>query len=166
MVGQNPDNTVCAENVWSFDIFVNSVWASSFHQAGVASVWVFSVVVDMSQSLWPAYLLLQRVVKEAFRRSPPRSPHLSSPQKWCQDNRGSGVCTASHQLWKLKATLSPDFCNSPTRLISLSLRFPLCLYWLLMISMSLCQSITCYIPLLLWESCYYRLNWSCLWNCH
>lgn len=51
MLGQNPDDTVCAANVWSPDIFVNSVWASSFHRAAVVAVWVFCVVVDMSQSL-------------------------------------------------------------------------------------------------------------------
>lgn len=58
MVGRNPNNTVFVANVWSFDIFINSVWASSFHLAGVVSVWIFSVVVDLSQSLQPAYLLL------------------------------------------------------------------------------------------------------------
>lgn len=124
MVGQNPDNTVCAAVVWSFDTFVNNVWASSFHWAGVVSVLIFSVVVDMSRSLWPAYLLPQREVKEAFRRSPLRSPHLHFPQKWCQDNRGRGVCTASHQLWKLRAILCPDFCYSPTHLISSSHTLP------------------------------------------
>lgn len=166
MVGKNPDNTVCAANVWSFScIFVNSVWASSFHRVSVVSVWVFRVVVDMSQRLWPDYLLLLRGVKETLRRSPPRSPHLCSPQKWCQDNSRRGVCAASHQLWKLKATLSPDFYSSPTRLISLSLRFPLCLNYFLMLPTSLHQSITCNISLLLFESCINMLQWSCLRNC-
>lgn len=32
--------------------------------------------------------------KEAFRQSPPRSPHFGSPQMWCQDNRGRGVYLA------------------------------------------------------------------------
>lgn len=50
MVGRNPDNTVCAANVWSFDIFVNNVWASSFHRVGVVSAQVFRVVADVSQS--------------------------------------------------------------------------------------------------------------------
>lgn len=33
----------------------------------------------------------------------PLSPRLLTPQKWCQDNRGRGVCMASHQLWKFIA---------------------------------------------------------------
>lgn len=113
--------------MFSFDIFVNSERASSFHCPGVVFVWLFGVVGDMSQSPWPAHLLLKRLLREAFRRSPPRFPPLCSLQKWCQDNRGRAVCRASHQLWKLKAFLSPDFYSSPTRFTSLSLLFPLCL---------------------------------------
>lgn len=100
--------------------------ASSFHWPGVVSVWSLVWWGGTCQSLWPAHLLLKRLVSEAFRRSPPRFPRLCSPQKWCQDNRER----ASQQLWKLKAFLSPDLCSSPTHLTSLSLLFPLRVYGL------------------------------------
>lgn len=38
-----------------FDIFINSVWAPSFHLASVVSAWIFSVVVDMSQIMLICY---------------------------------------------------------------------------------------------------------------
>lgn len=91
-------------------------------------------LLGMSRRLWPAYLLLWWAVKDAFRRSPPRPPHLCCPQMWCQDNRGRGVRAASHQLCKLKATLGPDFCNYPLVWFLWAYAF-LCLYCLLMISM-------------------------------
>lgn len=35
MVGRNPNNTVCVASAQCFDIFINTVWASSFHSADV-----------------------------------------------------------------------------------------------------------------------------------
>lgn len=35
MVGRNPNNTVCVASALCFDIFINTVWASSFHSADV-----------------------------------------------------------------------------------------------------------------------------------
>lgn len=140
MVDWNPDGTVCEANVNIFG-WIRQQCVGNFLPPNV-SVWVFSGVVDMSPSLYPVCLLLWwSIANEAFRKSPSCSPHLRCPQKWCQDNGGSGVCTVSHQLWKLKETLSADFCNSPSLLSSSSPRFALCLYCLLMISKSPLESI-------------------------
>lgn len=139
MVGQNPDNTVCAAVVWSFDTFVNNVWASSFHWAGVVSVLIFSVVVDMSRSLWPAYLLLQREVKEAFRRSLLISSFLRSDARTIEGEECARLHTSCESSEQYSVQISA---TRPLIWFLRAIRFLLCLYCLLMISMSPQQSIT------------------------
>lgn len=135
MVGRDPNTIVCvAKASLCFDIFINTVWALSFHSADVVAVWMCSAVVDLSRSPpRPVFLPATRAVagtepRGGLRLRAPR--RLPSPQKWCQDNGGmKAFRTARHQLRKLKATLRPDLCNSPTQTCevpSVSFKDPCC----------------------------------------
>lgn len=97
MVGRDPNNTVCvAKAPRYFDIFINTVWAPSFHSGDVVAVWMCSAVVDLSRSLRPVFLpatLAAAAGTEPSGGLRLRSPRrLPSPQKWCQDNGGRGRC--------------------------------------------------------------------------
>lgn len=85
MVGRDPNNTVCVATApLCFDIFINTVWAPSFHSADVVAVWMCSAVVDLSQSLRPVFLpaALAAAGTEPWGRLRLRSPRrLPSPQK-------------------------------------------------------------------------------------
>lgn len=96
MLGRDPNGAVCvAEAPQCFDVFINTVWAPSFHSADVVAVWMCSAVagpVTKSSNLssfpaTPATGTVPRGASSAFAFAfPPR--RLPSPQKPCQDNGG------------------------------------------------------------------------------